>query len=117
MQQDITESLSNRFIRRTSIISYHSLISFILVVYETSKFLTTGHECEYDNPNVAHFKLNKNRPQRLSFIANVDLKTDKQEEWCIRNWVGYQLQVTPDCNSNNPFTTLQLPEVYFIETA
>jgi hypothetical protein len=48
--------------------------------------LTTGYECEHDDTNVARFKFNKNRPQRLSFIENVDPKTDKQEEWRIRNW-------------------------------
>jgi hypothetical protein len=81
----------------------------------TSKFLTTGYECEHDDPDVARFKFNKNRPNRLSFIENVDQKTGKQEEWCIRNWIGDQLQVVPDCDGNNPFSNFELPEVYFLE--
>ena len=64
---------------------------------------------------VARFKFNKARPQRLAFIANVDPKIDKQEEWCIPDWVGSQLQVTPDCNGNNPLSNFQLYEVYFLE--
>jgi hypothetical protein len=77
--------------------------------------LTTGYECEHNDPNVARFKFNKTRPQRLSSIANVDPKTDKQEEWCSRNWAESQIQVAPDCNGNNPFTNFQLPEIYFLE--
>jgi hypothetical protein len=77
--------------------------------------LTTGYECEHDDPNVARFKFNKDRPQRLSFIGNFDSKTGKQEEWCIRDWIGNKLQVVPDCNGDNPFTSYQMFEIYFLE--
>jgi hypothetical protein len=69
----------------------------------------------FDDPNVARFKFNRNRPQRLSFIANVDSEPEKQEEWCIREWLGSQIQVVPDCDGNNPFSTLKMFEVYFLE--
>jgi hypothetical protein len=95
--------------------SYYSLISSILVVFVTLKFLTTSYECKHDDPNVARFKFNRNRPQRLSFIANVDSEPEKQEEWCIREWLGSQIQVVPDCDGNNPFSTLKMFEVYFLE--
>jgi hypothetical protein len=81
----------------------------------TSKYLTTGYECEHDDPDVAHFKLNKDRPQRLSFIGNIDPKTGKHEEWCIREWAASRLEVVPDCKANNPFTSYQMTEMYFLE--
>lgn len=77
--------------------------------------MTTGYECEHGDPDVAWFKFNKKRPQRLSYIENLDPKTGKQEEWCIRNWLGSQLQVVPDCDGNNPFSHFALPELYFLE--
>lgn len=77
--------------------------------------MTTSYECDRDDPNVARFKLDKKRPQRLSFIPNVGSGTEKQEEWCIREWVGSQIQVVPDCDGNNPFATLKMFEVYFFE--
>lgn len=80
-------------------------------------FLTTGHECDPNNPNAAHFKRNKNRPRRLSFLANYDPKDDKEEEWCIRNCIGRQIQVTPDSDGHNPFTNFTAPQVYFMDIA
>jgi hypothetical protein len=42
--------------------------------------LSASYECERDNPSVAVFKFDKNKPQRLSFVVDVDTKTGKQEE-------------------------------------
>lgn len=57
----------------------------------------------------------KKRPQRPSFVENVDLKTGKHEEWGIRHWIGNRLQVVTDCDSNNPFLNFELSELYFLE--
>jgi hypothetical protein len=48
-------------------------------------------------------------------MGDIDTKTGKQEEWCIRNWVGSLLEVLPKCDSYNPFTNFTLREVYFQE--
>jgi len=85
------------------------------VVRITFKALSASHECERDDPSVARFKFDKNNPHRLSFMGDIDTKTGKQEEWCIRNWVGSLLEVLPRCDSYNPFTNFTLHEVYFQE--
>lgn len=93
----------------------YSLISSILVVPATFKFLTTGHECEYNDSNVALFKFNTNRPDRLSYIASIDPNTGKQEEWCIREWLGSHIHVVPDSADHKLFSWVRLFEVYFLE--
>ena len=80
----------------------------------TFKFLTTGDKCEHGDPNVARFKFHEKRPQRLLFVENVDPKAGKHEEWCIRHWIGNQLQVVPDCDGNNPFSKFELSELFFL---
>ncbi|CAF1446367.1 unnamed protein product [Adineta ricciae] len=84
-------------------------------VFATFKFLTTGHECNLTDPTVARFKFDKKRPQRLSYIENGGSTTKKQEEWCIREWMGSQIEVVADCDGNNPFLPAKMFEVYFLE--
>jgi hypothetical protein len=58
--------------------------------------LVSSDECEYDNPNLALFKYDKNKPQRLSYL-NVDVNRSKKEEWCIRQYFASDVRVAPTC--------------------
>ena len=46
-------------------------------------------------------------------MGDMDAKTGKQSEWCIRNLLDSDLDVAPSCDSHNPFTSFKLDEVYF----
>ncbi len=59
--------------------------------------LIVSDECEYDNPNLAIFKYDKNKSQRLSYLRNVDVNTGKKEEWCIRQYFASNVRVAPTC--------------------
>jgi hypothetical protein len=48
---------------------------------------------------LAFFKYDKDKAQRLSYLADIDVKTGKREEWCIRNFLDGTIQVHPVCNS------------------
>ncbi|CAF5112255.1 unnamed protein product, partial [Rotaria sp. Silwood1] len=65
---------------------------------DTVKVLSTSYDCEPDNPNLAFFKYDKDKAQRLSYLANIDVKTGRREEWCIRSSIGGTIQVHPVCN-------------------
>ena len=72
-----------------------------------------SNECEHDDPTVALFEFDKNRPQRLSFMGDMDANTGKQGEWCIRNLLGSDLEVAPSCDGHNPFKSVHMDEIYF----
>jgi len=65
--------------------------------YVTNKALSVSDECERNNPDLALFKYDKNKPQRLSFLGDIDINTGKREEWCIRHWLASVIQVAPTC--------------------
>jgi hypothetical protein len=48
---------------------------------------------------LAFFKYDKDKAQRLLYLASIDVKTGRREEWCIRNFIGGTIQVHPVCNS------------------
>jgi hypothetical protein len=82
----------------------------LLDVYATFKALVTSYDCERDNPNLALFKYDKNKSQRLSYLADIDMKTGKRAEWCIRNFSDGTIQVDVLCS---PFE--YVGETYFRE--
>ena len=86
------------------------VIFFLLAIYATFKALRTSDDCERSNPNLALFKYDKNKPQRLSYLADVDVNTGKRAEWCIRTYLDGSIQVHPVCN-----TTLPTRETIFHE--
>ena len=59
--------------------------------------LRSSDECEYDSPNLALFKYDKNKPQRLSYLGSVDVNKSKTEEWCIRQYFASNIRVAPKC--------------------
>jgi len=69
------------------------------IVDGTFKTLTTSYDCVHDHPNLALFKYDKNKPQRLTYLADVNMKTGKREEWCIRTYLDGTIQVHPVCHS------------------
>lgn len=77
------------------------IIFFLLVIYDTYKTLSASHECEHDNPNLALFEYDKNKPQRLSFLGDIDMKTGKREKSCIRSFFASTIQVEPTCNDDS----------------
>ncbi len=83
---------------------YIFIIFFLLVIDRTYKTLSTSYECEHDNPNLALFKYDKNKPQRLSFLGDIDMKTGKREERCIRNFFANSIQVEPTCTDDSVST-------------
>ena len=87
----------------------------ILVSHFTFKLLTMGYECERDDPTVAFFNFDKNRPRRLAYMGDFNATNGEHEAWCIRNLLGSELDVVPSCNGYNPFKTIKLGEVYFHE--
>ena len=96
--------------------SDHSHLHFIVVVIDgTYTTLSTSYECKNDNPNLAVFKYDKNKPQRLSFVANsVDMKTGGREEYCVRNYFASTIQVEPNCDEH-PYADEMIYEAYFHE--
>lgn len=74
------------------------MIVFIVDFNLTFRALTTSYHCDRNNPNLATFKYDKNKPQRLSYLAGVNVKTGKQDEWCICTFMGSILYVHPDCH-------------------
>jgi hypothetical protein len=75
------------------------IILFLIGVDGMFKTLTTSYDCERDNPNLALFKYDKNKRQRLTYLTDVNMKTGKREEWCIRTCIDDTIQVYPVCES------------------
>jgi len=48
---------------------------------------------------MAFLKYDKNKPERLSYLADVDVKTGKREEWHICTTTGGSLAVYSNCTS------------------
>jgi hypothetical protein len=62
-------------------IEYKTLTTFsFLAKYVTDKALSVSDECEHDDPDLALFKYDKNKPQRLSFLRDIDVNIGKREE-------------------------------------
>lgn len=59
--------------------------------------LITSYDCNHDHPNMAYFKYDKNKTQRLSYLGPIDGKTGTREEWCIRNFYDGTIHVHPAC--------------------
>jgi len=59
--------------------------------------LSVSKQCERDNPDLALFKYDKNKQQRLSFIGNANKNVSHIEEWCIRQWYASVIQVASTC--------------------
>jgi hypothetical protein len=78
-----------------------------------SKPLITTSQCDANNSNVAIFKYDINKPQRLTFLAD-DPKTGKIDEWCISGWAFSGIQVTHKCDFD-PLLTYQDREPFFHE--
>jgi hypothetical protein len=70
---------------------------FLIVVYADYHTLSSSDKCDRDNPALALFKYDKNKPQRLSFLAGVNVNTGHMEEWCIRKYYASTVQVAPKC--------------------
>jgi hypothetical protein len=62
--------------------------------YEMNQVLITTCECD---TNMAIFKYDKNKPQRLTFVAE-DRQTGKKDEWCLRQWAYSGIHVTSKCD-------------------
>lgn len=77
--------------------------------------LSTTYECEPDNPNLALFKYDRNEPERLSFLGDVNQKTGKREELCIHNFLSSTIKVAPTCTDYLLYPSGELNETYFHE--
>ncbi len=92
-------SIVNNYEQKYNITAeYKTLTAFcLLAFYVTYKTLISSDECERDNPDLALFKYDKRKPQRLSFLGDVDVNTGNREEWCIHHWYANTIQVAPMC--------------------
>jgi len=59
--------------------------------------LITSDKCEKDNPALALFKYDNNKPERLSFLGDVNPNTGNREEWRICHWLSGSIHVAPKC--------------------
>ena len=91
------------------------IIFFLLDNLEKYRTLSTSYDCEPDNPNLALFKYDQNKPQRLSFLGDVNKTTGEREELCIRNFLVSTIQVEPTCTDDLLYPNGEVSETYFQE--
>jgi len=96
----ITRHSGGGFMQYSGMIVYLEnlkMFFFIIGPNVTHKTLIASDRCDRNDPNMAFFKYDKNKPERLSYLADVDAKTGKREEWYICISMGGILIVHSNC--------------------